>query len=151
VPSNRLAPFLECVDEIRNCEQLAHVLLDNEQGRSTRGELTQMPIHRVNQRSEQFTEALYRGLCGRVVVPGAELAEHPGALLALAGGDTKFLRTIAALGCVGSPIVNSESIAKCCEQQGLSSEDFMTRAQAIETKHKFRFLIPVGRYWALTV
>ena len=95
--------------------------------------------------SEQFTEALYRSWCGGLVGPGADLAEHQGALLALPGVDTKFLRTIAALGCIGSPIVSSKSIAKCCEQQGLSREDFMPRA------HKLQFLLPVGRYWGLTV
>jgi hypothetical protein len=101
--------------------------------------------------SEQSTEAIYRSWCGLVVGPEVELIEHPGALLSLAGGNTKFLRTIGALGCVGSPIINDQAISECCDEQGLSTADFMARAKAVELENKFRFLIPVGSYWALTV
>lgn len=101
--------------------------------------------------SAKFTEAVYHAWCGAVVGPEAELGEDSGTLLALAGRDTKFLRTIAALGCVGSPIFTDTTIAECCGEQGLAVVDFMARVQEIEKKCKFRFLIPVGRNWVLSV
>jgi hypothetical protein len=104
--------------------------------------------------SERSTNAMYRNWCGSlmtVVGPEADLSEEPGMLLKLCGGDIKFLRTLAALGCIGRPLIDHDDLKRVCDANGLTTAQFKSRAEAVEKEHNLRVMYPLADSFALTV
>jgi hypothetical protein len=104
--------------------------------------------------SEKITETIYRNWCGclmTVVGPEADISMEPGTLLKLCARDTKFLRTLAALGCVGSPIFAQDDLERVCKANGLTTEEFKARATSVEREHNLRLMYPLDSFFALTV
>jgi hypothetical protein len=104
--------------------------------------------------SERTTAMMYKNWCGTlmtIVGPEASLSEEPGSLLVACDDDTMFLRTIAAMGCIGRPWIDNDDIARVCAAQGLAVDAFWARLSAVEQTHNLKLLYPLGRFFALTV
>ena len=104
--------------------------------------------------TDENTERMYRNWCGALmslVGHEADLPEEPGMLLRLCGRDTKFLRTLAALGSSGSPLIGEDDLEEICKQTGVTAEQFKARAEAVEQEHNLTLLWRSNRYFSLTI
>lgn len=119
-----------------------------------RDEIAKIYRSHYRDNASDITDAMYKNWCGALMSsfgPEANISADPGALLVICGGDTKFLRTVAALSCVGGPLVSEDSVAEACKQNGFTVEEFRRRAKAIEDEHKLCFMYQLGQFTCLTV
>lgn len=103
---------------------------------------------------ELSTSTMYRNWCGALMAlngPEASLSEAPGGFLSMCERDTKFLRTIAGLGCIGRRLLDEDDLTRACAAQGIVVEQFKARLNAVERDYGFRFLYPLERFFVLTI
>ncbi|QDZ06423.1 hypothetical protein FPZ24_02150 [Sphingomonas panacisoli] len=160
-----LKSFADGTDE--ECERLIDVDVSTERARGAKELMRTVIDHALpmdgsahvlrehyRMQAEEGAEKLYRKWCGALMAidgPEADLPSSPGALYHLCDRDANFLRSIAALGCVGGVLLDDAIIAKTCATHGLTLENFLGRAQAIEERHSFRFFTMVGDMRMCTV
>jgi hypothetical protein len=99
-------------------------------------------------------DQMYRNWCGTlmtIVGPEAKLSDEQGVLLRLCNGDTTFLRTLAALGTMGGPIMKEELIDSISKITGSTASQFKARSDEIERKHNLKLIYSLGDGFVLTI
>lgn len=106
------------------------------------------------EQAERGADAIYRNWCGAMMQAHgreAHIPADPGVLLTMCDRDSRFLRTVAALGCSGSLLLGEDEIVEACASNSISVDAFRGRARAVEERHGFRFFNPLGDHVILAI
>ena len=106
---------------------------------------------------EQFetsADLIYRNWCGAMMLQHgveSEIPSETGSLLEMCDRDSRFLRTIATLGCNGISFLTDADVAEACTSNSLTVDEFLGRAKSVENRCGFRFLNRLGEFTILSI